>query len=345
MHRQGSMQMRLPLGKVPPHLLDSAVFRYLGAKREDVVFGPSRGEDAAIVRADGELLALHCDPISGAYSRIGWIAMNIATNDISTRGVKPRWAVTCILLPEASDLALLESICKDMDAAAKELGVAIVGGHSEVTPGLNHPVVIVFPIGVTAKGKYVTSSGAKPGGRIILTKSVAIEGTAILASDRNELLKKEFGEEFTKRCGRFFEKLSVTREALLSFEFGGVQAMHDPTEGGLAGGLNELTDAANLGFRIYEERIPVEPETERICRFFGIDSLRLISSGSLIVVADPESTKGISDRLEERGIRASVIGEIVEPGNRTIIRKNGSEEQLPMPASDEIWKALSKAMR
>jgi hydrogenase maturation factor len=206
-------------------------------------------------------------------------------------------------------------------------------------------VVIVFPIGVTTKGKYVTSSGAKLGGRIILTKSVAIEGTAILASDRNELLKKEFGEEFTKRCGRFLEKLSVTREALLSFEFGGVQAMHDPTEGGLAGGLNELTDASKLGFRVYEERIPVEPETERICRFFGIDPLRLISSGSLLIVADPESSKGISDRLEERGIRTSIIGEIVGAGNRTIIRKNGKEEHLPMPESDEIWKALSKAAK
>jgi len=121
--------------------------------------------------------------------------------------------------------------------------------------------------------------------------------------------------------------------------------MHDPTEGGLAGGLNELTDAANLGFRIYEERIPVEPETERICRFFGIDPLGLISSGSLIVVANPESTKRICDRLEERGIRASIIGEIVEAGTRTIIRKNGGEEHLPIPASDEIWKALSKATR
>jgi hydrogenase maturation factor len=121
--------------------------------------------------------------------------------------------------------------------------------------------------------------------------------------------------------------------------------MHDPTEGGLAGGLNELTDASKLGFRVYEERIPVEPETERICRFFGIDPLRLISSGSLLIVADPESSKGISDRLEERGIRTSIIGEIVGAGNRTIIRKNGKEEHLPMPESDEIWKALSKAAK
>jgi len=336
--------MRLPTGKVPPHLLDKAVFKYLGAERDDIIFGPSRGEDAAIVRVGRELLALHCDPISGAYSRIGWIAMNIATNDIATRGVRPRWAVSCILLPEGSDEALLESISRDMDTAAKELGVGIVGGHSEVTPGLNHPLVIVFPIGVAEKGKYVTCSGAKPGGKIILTKSVGIEGTAILASDRAESLTKEFGGEFVERCRSFFEQLSVMKEALLAFEFGGVQAMHDPTEGGLAGGLNELTDAAKVGFRVYEDRIRVEPETEKICRFFEIDPLRLISSGSLIIIADSESVEGISGRLRDAGIPSSMIGEIVEGDDRTIVRKDGKEEPLPMPLSDELWKALQKRL-
>jgi len=334
--------MRLPLGKVPPHLLDRAVFKYLGAERDDVVFGPSRGEDAAIVKVGRDLLALHCDPISGAYSRIGWIAMNIATNDIATRGVRPRWAVSCILLPEGSDDALLESICRDMDGAAKELGVGIVGGHSEVTPGLNHPIVIIFPVGVAEKGKYVTCSGAKPGGKIVLTKSVGVEGTAILASDRAEPLTEEFGEGFVERCRSFFGKLSVMREALLAFEFGEVQAMHDPTEGGLAGGLNELADAAKVGFRVYENRIPIEPETEKICHFFEIDPLRLISSGSLIIVADSESVEGISGRLRDARIHSSIIGEIVEGGNRTIVRKNGEEEALPMPLSDELWRALER---
>jgi hydrogenase maturation factor len=330
------------MGKVPLHLLDQAVFKYLGAKRDDIVFGPSRGEDAAIVRVGRDLLALHCDPISGAYSRIGWIAMNIATNDIATRGVRPRWAVSCILLPEGSDEALLESICRDMDTAAKELGVGIVGGHSEVTPGLDHPIVIVFPVGVAEKGRYVTCSSAKPGGKIILTKSAAIEGTAILASDRAEPLARRFGEEFVERCRSFFGRLSVMKEALLAFEFGGVQAMHDPTEGGLAGGLNELADAAKVGFRIYEDKIPVALETEKICRFFEIDPLRLISSGSLIIVADSESVEGISSRVDDAGIPSIVIGEIVEGGNRIIVRKGGKEEPLPMPLSDELWSALAR---
>lgn len=332
--------MRLPLGKVPPHLLDTTIFKNLGSKRNDIIFGPSRGEDAAIVKFGTNMLALHCDPISGAYNKIGWIAMNIATNDIATRGVKPRWAVSCILLPEVSDLKLLESISRDMHLAAKELDIGIVGGHSEVTLGLSHPVVIVFPIGVAKRGRYITSSGARPGNKIILTKNVGLEGTAILGYDKAELLTKQFGGRFVKRCQSYFRKLSIMKEALIAFDLGGVQAMHDPTEGGLAGGLNELADAAKTGFRIYEDKVLVAPETETLCDFFQIDPLRFISSGSLIIVVEPQSYQRILQKLNDSGIPSSVIGEIVAGSNRTIVKKSGKEQTLPMPLSDDLWKVL-----
>ena len=332
--------MRLPLGKVPPHLLGDTVFKYLGSRRDDIILGPSKGEDAAIVRAGNELLALHCDPISAAYGKIGWIAMNVATNDIATRGIRPRWAVSCILLPAGSNSTALETISKDMDSAAQQLGVGIVGGHSEVTPGLNHPIVIVFPIGVAEGGRYVTSGSAKPGGKIILTKSVGLEGTAILAYDKAEYLSKRFGREFVARCQSLFERLSVMKEALLAFETDGVQAMHDPTEGGLAGGLNELADAANVGFRIYEDKIQIMPETREICSFFEIDPLQLVSSGSLLIVVNPENCQAIVDRLEKEGIPCTIIGEITQDKNRSIMKQNGQEVTLPMPLSDDLWKAL-----
>ncbi len=334
--------MRLPLGKIQPYLLEKTVFKYLGSERDDIIFGPKRGEDAAIVKVGEDMLAIHCDPISGARRRIGWIAMNVATNDIATRGIKPRWVVSCILLPEGSDTYLLESICRDMDAAAKELGVGIVGGHSEVTPSLSHPIVIIFPIGVADQGKYVTVSGARPGGKIILTKSVGLEGTAILGSDKAELLAENFDEEFVTRCQSFFGRLSIMKEALLAFKFDGVQAMHDPTEGGLAGGLNELADAAKVGFQIYEDKIRVEPETEAICQFFKIDPLRLISSGSLLIVACSQNSQEILHSLEDADIPSSLIGEIVESDKRTVIKNSGEEQPLPMPLSDDLWKALTR---
>jgi hydrogenase maturation factor len=237
---------------------------------------------------------------------------------------------------------MLESICRDMDAAAKELGVGIVGGHSEVTPGLSHPIVTVFPLGVADQGRYVTSSGAKSGGKIILTKSVGLEGTAVLGSDKADLLTQRFDENFVKRCQSFFGRLSIMKEALIAFKFGGVQAMHDPTEGGLAGGLNELADAAKVGFRIYENKIHIEPETEAICQFFNIDPLHLISSGSLLIVANSQNSQEILHRLEDADIPSSLIGEIVRNDERIIVKKSGDEQFLPMPLSDDLWKAITK---
>jgi len=337
--------LRLPAGKVPPRILKRTVFKHLGSKRRDVVVGPSEGEDAAIIRVGKELLAVHCDPISGAYSNIGWVAMNIATNDIATRGVRPCWALSCVMLPQGSGEKDLTTICGQMGEAAERLGVSIVGGHSEVTIGLDHPLVVVSVFGIVEDGNYVTTGGTRPGSKIILTKSAGIEGTAILASDRGKPLSGRFGDEFVEKAKEYFDRLSVLREALTAFSYGGVLAMHDPTEGGIAGGLNEMADASKTGFRVYEDRIPVSHETNEICRFFEIDPLSLISSGALLIAASPEKANGIVRRLEEEGIEASIIGDILDDvKHRTIIRRSGVEEELPMPVSDELWKALARRL-
>lgn len=334
------------LGKIPPEILEKTVFKFLGAKRSDVIFGPSRGEDAAIVSDGCKLLALHCDPISGASEKIGWIAMNVATNDIATRGVKPRWALSCIMLPQGSDEKILEKICREMSAAAKKLGVSIVGGHSEITPGLDHPLVIVFSMGVVEDDEYVTSSGAKPGSKIISTKSVGIEGTAILASDRGKILMSRFGKDFVRKAVAYFDRLSVLKEAMIAFEFGGVQAMHDPTEGGLSNGLHEVADASKTGFRVYEDKIEISRETLEVCRFFGINPLNLISSGSLLIVAEQDKAAGIVGQLRENGIDASIIGEVLADEEcRVIVRRDGSVEPLLRPLSDELWTALTKEIQ
>jgi hydrogenase maturation factor len=334
--------MKLPLGKIPPEILATTVFKFVGAKRNDVIVGPSQGEDAAIISDGCKLLALHCDPISGADEKIGWIAMNVATNDIATRGVKPRWALSCVMLPKGSNTKLLEKICKEMSAAAEELGVSIVGGHSEITLGINHPLVIVFSLGVVEDG-YVTSSGAKPGSKIILTKSAGIEGTAILALDRRDVLLSKYGKTFVKTLLDYTNKLSILKEAMKAFEVGGVQAMHDPTEGGIANGLHEVMDASKTGFRVYEDKIRVSKETLEICRLFGLNPLNLISSGSLLIIASKEKATMIVEQLKITGIKAAIIGDVLADETlRVIVKKDGAVKPLIRPISDELWKALSK---
>jgi hydrogenase expression/formation protein HypE len=330
-------------GKVPTKVLEEIVFRNLGAERDDVVLSPSIGEDAAIVQAGNELLAVSSDPITGAEEWLGWLAVHVSANDIATRGVQPRWFNSIILLPKHSTAKLVEKICTQMDKAAGQLDVAIVGGHCEVTPGIEHPIVTGCAMGVAEEGRYVTCGGARIGDSIILTKGTGIEGTAILASDRRAELLQVFDENFLNQAENFFEKISVVKDALTAFRTGGVSAMHDPTEGGVAGGLHELADAANVGFTVHEEDILVPEETRKICAYFDVDPLQLISSGSLLIVADESKTEEIISSLSKNGVQASVIGEVTEPElGRKLVTKAGEKTELVRPVSDHLWKALAK---
>jgi hydrogenase maturation factor len=335
--------MRLPLGKTPKDILEEVVFRNLGARREEVVLGPQAGFDGAVIDVANKSLILSMDPITGALERIGWLAVNVNANDIATFGVEPAFLLSCIMLPENSGRKAVESISRQMNQAAQALGMAIVGGHCEITPGIANPIVVGCTMGVTERGEYVTAGGAKAGDKLILTKSAGIEGTAILASDRKQQLGKVLNLETLQKGTRFYDRISVVKDALTAFKTGGVHAMHDPTECGVAGGVHEMADAARLGVTIHEERIKIESETAQICKFFRINPLQLISSGALLISAEPSFADSIVRNLEHKNIPASVIGEFSEnPRERTVTHKDGKKHALPRPLSDSLWTALSQ---
>ena len=333
-------------GKVPNEILQKIVFRNLGAKRDDVALSPSLGEDAAIVIVGNEVLAVSSDPITGAEKWLGWLAVHVSANDVATRGVQPRWFNSIILLPNNSTPERIEKICTQMDKAATQLNVAIIGGHCEITPGIDHPIVTGCAIGVAEDKKYVTSSGAQIGDHIILTKGVGIEGTAILASDRRTELLDVFEKSFLDNAESYFEKISVVKDAITAFKTGGVSAMHDPTEGGLAGALNELADAAKVGFNVYEKKIFVPEETRKVCNHFDIDPFQLISSGSLLIIAKEEKIDKILNNLSRNDVQASVIGEVIKPkSGRNLITRTGIKTELVRPINDHLWKALAKPIK
>ncbi|MCK4952832.1 AIR synthase family protein [Candidatus Bathyarchaeota archaeon] len=335
--------MRVLLGKVPIEVLQKVVFRNLGITRDDVINGPALGEDAAIVKVGKNILAVSTDPITGAKEWIGWLAINVSANDVATCGIQPKWFTSCILLPKGSKEKIIEKICNQIDRGARELNMAIISGHCEITPGIDHPIVIGSSLGVAEEGKYVTTCGAKQGDKIILTKGMGIEGTAILASDRRDELLRVFNETFVKKAESFFEKISVVKDALTAFQTGGVSAMHDPTEGGIAGGLHELADAANIGFQVFEKKLLISEETRKICAYFEINPLRLISSGSLLIVASKEKSEEIVNKLSKRGISASIVGETTKPElGRKMVTKTQKKIDLVKPVSDHLWVALTK---
>lgn len=335
--------MRLPPGKIPVDILKEVVFKNLGAERKEVTVGPSAGIDGAVLDLGAKSLIVSMDPITGAVERIGWLAVNVNANDVATFGVEPAFLFSCILLPENADRELVETISVQMNAAAKDLGIAIVGGHCESTLGLTNPIVVGCTMGLTEKGRYVTAGGAKPGDKLILTKSAGIEGTAILATDRESELKKTISATALQNAKNFYSQISVVKDALTAFKTGGVHAMHDPTEGGVSGGIHEIADASNLGVKVFEEAIPVQPETAIICNHFKIDPLQLISSGALLISAEAKSASDIVDKLILQGIQAAVIGDFLENVNeRLLTRDNGKTRALPRPSSDHLWIALKK---
>ncbi|MBS7633068.1 hydrogenase, partial [Candidatus Bathyarchaeota archaeon] len=199
--------MSLPPGKIPKELLENVVFRHLGAKRKEVALGPLAGFDGAVLDIGGYSLIVSTDPITGAVERIGWLAVNVNANDVATFGVEPAFLLSCIMLPERADRNMVETISTQMDTAAKTLGMAIIGGHCETAPRLFNPIVVGSAIGIAAKGKYVTAGGAEKGDKLLMTKSAGIEGTAILALDREKQLKRTIGQRTIREAQEFYKQI------------------------------------------------------------------------------------------------------------------------------------------
>jgi hydrogenase expression/formation protein HypE len=334
----------LSVGKLDPTLLKQVVFGCLGSPDPRVIVGPKIGEDAAVIDFKDKALVVHSDPITGAIENIGWLAVNVCANDIATRGVRPLWVLVVMLFPQNVSSAQLKQITSQIDKAAKELGIAVIGGHSEFTPSIKRPILITTAIGEAEKGRFVRSSGARVGDRIVVTKGAAIEGTAILSTELAELLETEMDRAVVKRAQKFVKMISVVEDALTAIEVGGVHAMHDATEGGIAGCLQEIAWASNVGVIAHEKRIPIYEETKAVCNALNIDPLKTISSGALIISAHPGKAEKIVAALKKKGIKASVIGKTVNKREGSyILRCDGTKLDLSKPVKEELWSALDKA--
>ncbi len=328
-------------GKLRPEILTKYVFGRVGAVDPSVLVGPSIGEDAAVIDlGNGNVLVVHVDPISGAVEHLGWLAVHIPSNDVAVSGARPRWLLPVIYLPEDSGVELVDKITEQMNAAAKEINAMIVGGHSEYTPGIKRPLISMTSMGITTLNMYVRSSGARPGDVVLMTKRAGIEGTLILASDFAEvLMDRGISRDLISKAREMVKDISVVKEALLLAEDGLPTSMHDPTEGGVLGGLLELAYASNTSIVIYEDSIPIARETEVFCNALGLDPLKILSSGALIATVPADKLDDAIRKLGAAGINASVIGEVVPRSEYLvkIFRKGGEVITVnDVYVSDEI---------
>ncbi len=332
------MSQLLPAGKLPADLLQRLLRDYV---RRDprVIVGPAVGEDAAVIDFGERYLIAKTDPITFASDEIGWYAVNVNANDIACSGGEPRWFLATALLPAGkADAEMAEGIFRQLAQACQELGVALCGGHTEITPGIDRPIIAGLMLGEAEPAGVARTGGAQVGDAVLLTKGIAVEGTALIARERAAELAGEFDVGFLGRCRDFLYRpgISVVAEARILRQKVRVHAMHDPTEGGLATALRELAMAAGVGLRIVAEQIPVLPETAALCRRYGLDALGLIASGALLATLPAADAPGACAVLSDAGIRAAVIGEVTpaEAGVRMI--RAGEDVALPSFARDEI---------
>jgi hydrogenase expression/formation protein HypE len=328
------MTRSLPLGKLPADLLA----RLLGGlpRNDPRVIVPARpGVDAAAVEIGGRALIMTSDPITFPTERAGWYAVNVNANDIAVMGGEPRWLLVTVLLPEGTTEATVAGIFDDLIRACEPLGIALVGGHTEVTYGIDRPIISGTMLGEADPDAVITSGGMQAGDRIIVTGGIAIEGTSILAGEARAVLEAA-GVPATvlRRAEGFLTEpgISVVRAARTLREAVAVHAMHDATEGGLATALREMAEASGVGVVVDAERLPILPETAAICAALELDQLGLLASGCLIAAVAAADAERALAALHMAQIDAWLVGDATaaEAGMWLV----GPERRGPWPAFD-----------
>lgn len=333
----------LKAGKLPLGLLDDLLS---GIEITDprVVLGPKAGEDAALIDFGDRYLVTKTDPITFATDLIGWYVVQVNANDLAVMGATPKWLMVTMLLPEGITTDEVRGIFKQLTQACKERNITLVGGHTEVTYDLNRPIAIGSMLGEVSKDEVVMTSGAQVGDSIILTKGISIEGTSILAREASEELGEAgVSDEVIERAKDFLFSpgISVVRDAQIATSAVHVHAMHDPTEGGVAGALLEFAHGAGVGLEIDATRLPVLPESRIICDALGLNPMGLIASGALLATVAPEDADKVIDALDREGISAVEIGRLTEREHGLRMLTPEGVVDLPRFERDELARFFS----
>jgi hydrogenase expression/formation protein HypE len=300
--------------------------------RDDVRIRSGIGEDCSVINFGEYECIVSTDPITGADKNIGKLAVHINCNDIASCGVEPIGILVTILVPPTATLDDIKNIMKEIDEETKKLNVEILGGHTEVTEAVNRIVVSCTAIGKAKAQAAVATSGAKLGDDIVVTKLLCLEGTSIIVNDYLHRVGDILTDEEIEIAKDYVNSISVVNEGLIAGEFG-VNAMHDITEGGVLGALWEIAEASNLGFKVYDEKMPVSDITYKICKKLNVDPLKFISSGSMLITTT--NGKELTKKLNSKGIQATIIGNMTE-ARGVLVKDETCNDVLP-PSRDELF--------
>jgi len=341
---------KYPMGKVSRAFFENVIARHLGRKRKDVLVGPANGVDVGVVRLPGgRALISTTDPIyivpQYGWERAAWFAFHVLASDLTTSGVAPQYITLDWNLPMDIDDEEIETMHRVMDRECKKYGAAIVTGHTGRYEGCAYPMVggATF-LAVAGKTGWVTADMARPGNRLLVTKTAALEATAILSNTFPDLVEQHLGASMTKRARALFESMSTVEDALaaasVGLRKGGVWAMHDATEGGVRNAVWEMAQASGLGVDVDLTKAHVDPAVADVSKVFRMDPLDAISEGTLLIAAEAGAAPDVLARLKRKGIVAKDIGAFTKRGSGCLDRGRPFR-----PADrDPFWIAFSRAL-
>ncbi|MGH2533867.1 MAG: AIR synthase family protein [Thermomicrobiales bacterium] len=339
----GDDERILNVGKLPNDLLARLIGSSLFPD-PSVIVGPGVGCDAAAIAINGTILAVKSDPITFATNNAPRYLVNVNANDLACLGAIPRWLSVTSLLPEGKTTpTFVERQFRELKEACDECGVTLVGGHTEVTYGLTRPILVGHMLGTPSAASLLLPGGMRPGDRLLLTKAIAVEGAALLARELSVKLTDALGSDVVDRAQRllFEPGISIVREAQLLLALGGVTALHDPTEGGLAAGLREIATAGGCGVRLNRAAIPILPETSQIAALLGLDPLGMLASGSLLAAVTPSAVEAAITTCQRAGIPIAEIGVATTMEEGFTLVSNSVVDELPSFLADEVTRVLS----
>jgi hydrogenase maturation factor len=331
---------RLGTGKLPPELLRGLVLGQLGARRPETLVPATLGVDAAVIAVDADwACVLTCDPITTATAGAGRLAVHVVCNDLAAMGAEPLGVLATLLFPLGSTAESIGALMAEIDATARALNVEVLGGHTEVAPGVAAPLVVMSGVGRAPRDRVLTAGGGRPADALVLTRAAALEGTHVLASDLGPALRGlGVAESVLSLAHGYGEELSVVPDARLAVDLGAT-AMHDPTEGGVVGAIWEMAEASGCGFSVDVGAIPVREPTRQLCAALGVDPLRLIASGALLIAC--QDGGAMARGLAAHGIEAAHIGALTpKDRGRVLIHPDGHRENVNTVGRDELYRIL-----
>jgi hydrogenase expression/formation protein HypE len=340
--KQDLMLEPLPAGKLPGWLLRKVL--PTSARDPDILVGPGLGRDAAAIAVGDRVIVAKNDPITFASEGGAAHLVEVNANDVACMGATPRWLLVTALLPHGVSPADVLNQFAELRETCRQRSVELIGGHTEIVPGLVRPILVGMMLGDASPHELLRPGQAQPGDVLLVTKGLAIEGTALLARERADELRERIGDESLRAAARLMDRpgISVVAEAEIARRSGKVTALHDPTEGGLASAVRELAMVSGAGVEIDAEAVPILAETRAIADALGVDPMGILASGSLLIATRPEGVPTIVHDIEAAGIPVRVVGRLTDDPQEASLISGGKRRPLPEFAVDEVARLLSE---